>query len=46
MQSEYYITSLPVKLQGDWCSCTEILIDSYNCYYNGLEILNICDFQQ
>ena len=38
-ESEYGVTSLPVKLQVDWCQCTEVLIDSHKCYYNGLEII-------
>ena len=39
MQSKYQVTSLPAKLQVDWCRYTEVLINSYNCYYNCLEII-------
>ena len=39
MQSEHWVTSLLTKLQVDWCRSTEVLINSYNCCYNGLEII-------
>ena len=32
------------KSTSDWYKCTEVLIDSYNCYYNGLEIIKIEPF--